>query len=80
MNKWGIAGIVSLVAVIPASEALAAVVGGRTRASNVPGFLFALVALVCGVVAARRGRRSWLVVSVVAAGLAVLAVLGMIGE
>jgi hypothetical protein len=80
LNRWGVAGILSLLASIPISEALAAVIGERSTASIVPAFILLLLSMTFGIVAASRGRRWWLIVTFRAAVLAFLAVLGMIRE
>jgi hypothetical protein len=81
VNKWGLASVVSLILVIPAAGASATFAGGNGLASDVTGMIFMLSAILFAVLAAKRGSRWWLVVSVLAAPWALLTLLLMtIGE
>jgi hypothetical protein len=66
MNKWGMAAILALIAVLPVA-ALSRYVGESGTAADVPPFAPLLLAVLCSVAAARRGSRWWLVVTLLAA-------------
>jgi len=65
MNKWGAVAVLALIAVLP--------IAGLTRylveapLADALSFAPLLLAIVCSLVAARRGRRWWLIVTVLAA-------------
>ena len=66
LNKWGIAAIIALLAVLPAGFAVATLSGGNTPSSNFAALTVMLVAISCGFIASKRGSRWWLIVSVLA--------------
>jgi hypothetical protein len=64
VNKWGLTGILALLAVLPAAAATAVF---SMRLADAAGLVLLLLAIVSSVRAAKRGTRWWLVVSGVAA-------------
>lgn len=66
-NRWGVAALISLAAVVPSAGALAALMGRDGRETVVLGLILLVSAMTCGVLAAKRGSRWWLTVSAVAA-------------
>ena len=79
VNGWGIAGILCLLAGF-AADAVATAMGLQSRESGVPAFVLLFVSVICSAIAARRGRRWWLILTVVAVVFFVAFALGMIGE
>jgi hypothetical protein len=76
VNKWGVSGIATF---IPAFLALAICqkfIKDDTNACLVPYILLHLSAVASSIIASVRGNRLWLLVSLLAAALAVQAVVG----
>ena len=81
LNKWGVAAVVAMLAVLPVGIGVAALSGGSTPPSDLAGLSVMLVAMSFGVVASMRGSRWWLIVPVLAALWAALVVLQIaVGE
>ena len=81
LNKWGIAAVIALMAVLPTGFAVAALSGGNTPSSELAALGVMLVALSCGVIASNRGSRWWLIVPVLATlWICVVALQMVLGE
>ncbi len=67
INRWGLASVIALVAVLPIG-ALAWQVGGpHTLVAEMPPVILMIAAVICSTAAAIRGSRGWLTITVVAA-------------
>jgi hypothetical protein len=80
LNKWGISGLaawlLSYFAVVICMKLLKV----ERTASLVPYIVLHLVAVGCGIVAAVRGSKWWLLMPLVTAALAIQAVLALLTE
>jgi hypothetical protein len=80
VNRWGVSGVVAwLLAYLVAAVCLKVFKVDRS-ACLVPYILLHLAALACGIVAAVRGSKWWLLMSLVTAGLAIQAILALVTE
>jgi len=80
VNKWGVSGVAAwLLSYLVAGICMKVFKVDRT-ACLVPYILLHLSAVGCGVVAAVRGSKWWLLMSLITAGLAVQAFLALLTE
>lgn len=80
VNKWGIAGLAVWLLSYLAAAICMKVFKVDGSACLVPYILLHLSAVVCGIGAAVRGSKWWLLMSLITAGLAVQAILAVIVE
>jgi hypothetical protein len=80
VNKWGMSGVVAFLAAFLALALCQRLFKDDWNACFVPYILLQLSAVACGIVAAVRGSRWWLLMSLITAGLAVQAFLALLTE
>ena len=73
VNKWGISGIAAFLAAFLALAVCQKLFKDDRNACLVPYILLHLSAVACGIVAAIRGSKWWLLMSLITAGLAIQA-------
>ena len=80
VNKWGVSGIAIFIAAFLALAVCQKLFKDDRNACLVPYILFHLSAAGCGIVAAVRGSKLWLLMSLFAVALAVQALVAMVVE
>jgi hypothetical protein len=80
VNKWGVAALATFLAAFVALAACQKLFKDDRNACFVPYILLQLSAVACGIVAAVRGSKWWLLVSLITAGLAIQAFLALMVE
>ncbi len=80
VNKWGISGLAAWLLSYLAAAICMKVFKVDGSACLVPYVLLHLSAVACGIVAAVRGSKWWLLMSLITAGLAIQAILALIVE
>ncbi len=80
VNKWGISGIAAFLAAFLALAVCQKLFKDDRNACLVPYILLHLSAVACGIVAAIRGSKWWLLMSLITAGLAIQAFSALLVE
>jgi hypothetical protein len=80
VNKWGISGLAAWLLSYLAAAICMKVFKVDGSACLVPYILLHLSAVACGIAAAVRGSKWWLLMSLITAGLAIQAILALIVE
>ncbi len=80
VNKWGISGIAAFLAAFLALAICQKLFKDDRNACLVPYVLLHLSAVACGIVAAIRGSKWWLLMSLITAGLAIQAFSALLVE
>jgi hypothetical protein len=79
-SKWGFSSIAVAAVAFVAGPICARLVHDQTNVCFIPYILLHLAAVVCGIVAAVRGSRWWLLISLCSALLTAQAILGVLVE